>query len=93
MRNAASFPEIDWLTRSGWVGVEVFFVISGFVIAYSASEKDAARFFRSRLLRLAPAAWSCATITLAVAVLAGVLNVASARIAYIKSMTFFPYGP
>jgi peptidoglycan/LPS O-acetylase OafA/YrhL len=93
MRNAASFPEIDWLTRSGWVGVEVFFVISGFVIAYSASEKDAARFFRSRLLRLAPAAWSCATITLTVAVLAGILNVPSAQIAYIKSMTFFPYGP
>ena len=50
-------------TWPGWVGVEIFFVISGFVIARSAEGASPATFLRRRLLRLAPAAWICATAT------------------------------
>ena len=51
-------------TWFGWVGVELFFVISGFVIALSAENASVAQFVRRRLLRLVPAAWICATATL-----------------------------
>ena len=48
---------------SGYVGVPIFFVLSGFVIAFSANEKNVSEFLKSRILRLYPAAWICATIT------------------------------
>ncbi|QNA83031.1 acyltransferase [Sphingomonas sp. So64.6b] len=53
-------------TWFGWVGVELFFVISGFVIAMSAQGASTGEFLRRRALRLLPAAWICATVTLAV---------------------------
>ena len=54
---------VTWVGR---VGVEIFFVISGYVIAYSAESSTAFDFFRSRVLRLMPAIWICSTITLGV---------------------------
>ena len=53
-------------TWFGWIGVELFFVISGFVIALSAQGASAGAFLRRRALRLLPAAWICATATLLV---------------------------
>jgi len=50
----------------GWVGVEIFFVISGYVIAYTVSDTSPARFLRSRFLRLAPASWIAATLVLVI---------------------------
>lgn len=75
----------------GWVGVHIFFVISGFVIAYSAEGKSAAAFFRSRFLRLYPAAWVCATLTLIV--LALMKQTSNLGLIYIKSITLFPLQP
>jgi peptidoglycan/LPS O-acetylase OafA/YrhL len=48
----------------GWVGVEIFFVISGFVIAFSAQGARANAFLWKRAMRLVPGAWVCATIAL-----------------------------
>jgi peptidoglycan/LPS O-acetylase OafA/YrhL len=48
----------------GWVGVEIFFVLSGFVIAYSAQGNTASGFAKSRITRLYPTAWICTLITL-----------------------------
>lgn len=60
------YPELEPVAWLGWIGVQIFFVISGFVIAHSAENKSAFAFLRSRFLRLAPGIWICATITLAV---------------------------
>lgn len=51
----------------GWVGVEIFFVLSGFVIAYSAQSNTASGFAKSRIIRLYPTAWICTAITLVTA--------------------------
>jgi peptidoglycan/LPS O-acetylase OafA/YrhL len=72
--------------RWGWVGVTVFFVVSGFVIAYSAQGRSAGHFVRSRVLRLYPAAWICATLTL-------VLVRWGATEDYLRSLALWPVGP
>lgn len=93
LQGAAKFARLGEYTRSGWVGVEIFFVISGFVIAYSAQGKDAFGFFRSRILRLVPAAVACATITVLVALSTGLFSPAYALRAYLASIFFFPFQP
>ena len=50
-------PHLGGTAWAGWVGVEVFFVISGFVIAMSAEHKSALPFLKGRFLRLYPAVW------------------------------------
>lgn len=86
---AAVYPELAAF-NFGWIGVEVFFVLSGFVIAYSAATASPAGFLRARFLRLAPGAWVCATITLA-ALLA--LGAPDAWARWAASVLFFPVGP
>ena len=67
----AGLPTNAWLS-SGWVGVEIFFVISGYVIALSATNSTAIDFARRRLLRLWPGTLICASITALVLLIAGV---------------------
>jgi peptidoglycan/LPS O-acetylase OafA/YrhL len=76
----------------GWVGVEIFFVISGFVIANSAEGKSSISFIKSRILRLGPGAWVCSSITLLVALFAWGPSLSLAR-EYVGSMLFVPIGP
>lgn len=59
----ASFPEWTWWTRYLHLGVQLFFMISGFVIFWSAEGKTAGQFAWSRLVRLYPAFWVCCTLT------------------------------
>lgn len=54
---------MDQVFPFGWVGVEIFFLISGYVISRSAQHGDAARFLKSRFLRLYPAAWIVALVS------------------------------
>lgn len=56
------YPSSATAMPFGWIGVEVFFVISGFVIANSASEATPLKFLKGRILRLYPAAWICVAI-------------------------------
>ncbi len=56
-------PEIAWVMPFGWIGVEIFFVISGLVIANSAQGASARQFVTSRFLRLYPTAWCAAIVS------------------------------
>jgi len=88
-----SFPEIAQFSWWGWVGVEIFFVISGFVIAYSALKSTPINFAISRAVRLYPGAWICATISLLIT-LALVNHKNPIFIEqYIRSITISPFGP
>ncbi len=76
----------------GWVGVQIFFVISGFVIAYSAERETAFTFLQRRILRLAPSLWCCSLITAGVLAIAGVPLVMLAQL-LLKSWVLWPFGP
>jgi peptidoglycan/LPS O-acetylase OafA/YrhL len=77
----------------GWVGVQIFFVISGFVIAYSANHSKPLAFMRSRFLRLAPTLLVCATLSFVVLVATGRLPLASAFHRLLNSWVLWPPGP
>lgn len=51
------------LLSAGWVGVPIFFTLSGFVIAASAEGRSVGRFVAGRAARLYPAAWLCTGLT------------------------------
>ncbi|MFI9120536.1 acyltransferase family protein [Streptomyces bikiniensis] len=51
------FPTAHQFARFGWLGVEVFFLISGFVICMSVWGRTLGDFAISRLTRLFPAYW------------------------------------
>src|SRR5689334_10306960 len=86
------YPSAAAFTWFGWVGVEIFFVISGFVIANSASKSSPTEFLLGRALRLYPAVWVCATATLLVLVLFGSRPASEFILPYIHAMTLIPKG-
>src|SRR3954469_20914606 len=63
---AGEFPPLSRVTSYGCLGVELFFLISGFVICMSCWGKDLGAFFRSRVTRLFPAYWVAVAITFVV---------------------------
>lgn len=75
---------------TGWIGVQIFFVLSGVVIAASAAGRHWVDFVRRRALRLYPAAWICGSITAAACLLGGEPHV---LVRYFKSMALSPTGP
>jgi peptidoglycan/LPS O-acetylase OafA/YrhL len=67
-----ALPELAAFARYGFLGVPVFFVISGFVIAYSAEGRTATEFAIARFVRIYPTFVLCMTVTfLAVPLLGG----------------------
>ena len=87
------FPEMVPISWTGWVGVEVFFVLSGFVIANSAEGSSAFTFFRSRFLRLMPAVWICASLVLAVFFVEGTMPFNELTPLYLKTLVLIPKSP
>jgi peptidoglycan/LPS O-acetylase OafA/YrhL len=67
----SAFPELAPVAAQMWAGVSFFFILSGFVIAWSAEKRDAYAFLVSRAARVYPAFLACMTLTaVALAVLA-----------------------
>jgi len=59
-----------WLFSWGWAGIDVFFVISGFIIPYTMMRdhyrlRDYGRFVGRRLLRVGPPSWIVALASVA----------------------------
>lgn len=79
------------LARAGLVGVELFFVISGMVIARSAVGASWQDFLGRRVVRLVPAAWICATLT-ALVLIAGGQGDATLAADWFRSVRFWPIG-
>lgn len=59
----ANFPALREVTRYFYMGINFFFVISGFVILMSVAEGSAKKFIISRFVRLYPAYWAALIIT------------------------------
>ena len=86
------FPSAASFTWFGWVGVEIFFVISGFVIANSASKTSPIEFLLGRALRLYPAVWVCATATLIVLLFFARGDASEFIVPYLRAMLLVPKG-
>ncbi|HSQ03406.1 MAG TPA: acyltransferase, partial [Burkholderiales bacterium] len=71
--NAGGLPLFHGVGEIGWMGVDVFFVISGFIMAYSTKDldggtRDAEKFMRKRIRRIVPLYWVLTTLVVAVAI-------------------------
>ncbi|MFB6892079.1 acyltransferase family protein [Kitasatospora sp. NPDC056327] len=58
-----ALPLLNRVAAYGWLGVELFFVISGFVICMSCWGKRPGEFFVSRVVRLYPGYWAGIALT------------------------------
>ena len=65
------YPLLEAAAKYGSYGVELFFLISGFVILMSASGGSLKHFVISRIVRLYPAFWVCCTLTFVVLLMFG----------------------
>ncbi len=84
-------PFFRGLFQYGYLGVELFFIISGFVISMSAENRNAYGFFKSRLGRLYPIFWVSVIITSLFILFGG--NIINANITwtrFIANMTMIP---
>ncbi|SEK94955.1 Peptidoglycan/LPS O-acetylase OafA/YrhL, contains acyltransferase and SGNH-hydrolase domains [Streptacidiphilus jiangxiensis] len=57
------FPTLHSIASYGWLGVEFFFLLSGFVICMSCWGRSVRDFAVSRVMRLYPAYWCCVLLT------------------------------
>lgn len=65
------YPRLGSFFKYGYLGVELFFIISGYVVLMSAQGKTVNQFFISRVTRLYPAYWVACTLTFLVVWLLG----------------------
>jgi peptidoglycan/LPS O-acetylase OafA/YrhL len=86
------FPNAAPYTWFGWVGVEIFFVISGFVIANSASKSSPKEFLFGRALRLYPAVWVGSTLSLLVLFIFAREKASEFILPYFQAMLLVPKG-
>lgn len=64
--SAMPYPLLAPAAKYGYLGVELFFMISGFVVLMTAAASARVRdFCVSRIVRLYPAFWACCTLTFA----------------------------
>lgn len=84
------FSGIEDYAVYGRLGVELFFVISGYVIAWSAQGRDALGFARARMLRLWPAFVVCMTMSALIQALAHDPNFPVTLQVWAANLVFMP---
>jgi peptidoglycan/LPS O-acetylase OafA/YrhL len=84
-----AFPALSIVTRYGYLGVDMFFVVSGFVVLLSAWGRRPHEFVISRIVRLYPAYWVAVSITAiaAITLSRGLFKVTPVQ--YIANLTMF----
>jgi len=65
------FDSIGNITRYGYLGVYIFFIISGFVIFMSVQNRSLVDFLKTRIIRLYPAYWACLVLTSSIILIYG----------------------
>lgn len=81
------YPSLASIFKYGYLGVDLFFMISGFVILMTASSGSLRKFIISRLVRLYPAFWVCCTITFLVILAIGSPEYSATSGQYLVNMT------
>lgn len=81
------YPMLAPVAKYGYLGVDLFFMLSGFVILMTATGSTAGRFLISRAIRLYPAFWACCTITFIVTVAIGLPRYSASISRYLANMT------
>lgn len=91
-------PDAPKVTPPSWaylgtLGVQVFFVISGFLISQSASKsRSAGHFLTLRAIRLVPALWICSAIGFLIIVSTGYAPPGEATLRLLRSLVLSPVG-
>ena len=83
----ALFPNLHSVTVYGWMGVELFFLISGFVICMSSWGRRVGSFFVSRVTRLFPAYLVAVLLTASVLAKWPVLGLAYSKDTVLTNLT------
>ncbi|WP_336204396.1 acyltransferase family protein [Nonomuraea sp. LPB2021202275-12-8] len=88
-----AYPEMAGWTQYGYLGVDLFFLISGFVVLMSAWGRSPRRFAVSRLARLYPAYWVGIAVTTLVTVTlgAGMFDISAGQV--LVNLTMFQAVP
>lgn len=81
------YPILAPISKYGYLGVELFFIISGFVILMTAANGSLRGFVVSRIVRLYPAFWACCTISFAVTIAIGTPWYSATIGQYLANMT------
>ena len=88
--DSASIMPYPWLApaaKYGYLGANLFFIISGFVILMTAEHGSLRSFVVSRIVRLYPAFWACCTITFVLVLLWGAPRFHATASQYLVNMT------
>ena len=83
------FTFLKEIFKYGYLGVDFFFILSGFVILMSAEKKNITSFLKSRFLRLYPVYWLCLSITFLFILLFGNPNLSANWFDFLTNLTMF----
>lgn len=84
-----AFWPLPVASRFGYLGVTLFFMISGFVILWSSQARTSSEFAISRIARLFPSFWICVLVTTLVVNASGAPDFISPR-TMLLNMTMIP---
>jgi peptidoglycan/LPS O-acetylase OafA/YrhL len=85
------YPLLAPFAKYGYLGVYLFFMISGFLVLMTAAGRSVRSFVVSRVVRLYPAFWVCCTATFVLIVAIGEPHFSASIGQYLVNMTMLAY--